>query len=116
MELFNIPLQSPQDPECKFIIFRPLLGIAFIGNSQMVDLTKEILTNGVGEKVQESTSRVRTFLNSIGFLEKDPPPPRLPNNGAYLPTHTVLLLTNRCQMRCIYCYASDFRLTQQKSL
>ena len=114
MELFNIPLQSPQDPECKFIIFRPLLGIAFIGNSQMVDLTKEILTNGVGEKHQESASRVRTFLNSIGFLEKDPPPPRLPNNGAYLPTHTVLLLTNRCQMRCIYCYASGGELPPEE--
>ncbi|MEA3327567.1 MAG: radical SAM protein [Chloroflexota bacterium] len=113
MELFNIPLQSPQDQGCKFIIFRPLLGIAFIGNDQMADLTREILTNDVPEKHQDKALKVRPFLESIGFLEKDPPPPRLPNNGAFHPTHTVLLLTNRCQMRCIYCYASGGELTPE---
>jgi len=47
MEITNIPLQSPYDSESKFIIFRPLLGIAFIGNTRMVELTGEILTKAV---------------------------------------------------------------------
>jgi len=110
MELFNIPLQSPQGVDEKFIIFRPLLGIAFIGNIRMADLTREILAKAVSAENQEKASQVLPFLDSIGFLADDPPPPCLPNNGTFLPIHTVLLLTNRCQMRCIYCYASGGEL------
>jgi uncharacterized protein len=46
---------------------------------------------------------VLSYLKEIGYLEPDPsPPPALPTR----PTHAVLLLTNRCNLRCIYCYAS----------
>ena len=46
-----------------------------------------------------------TFLQTIGFLEPDPSPPP-PPSPVYLPTTAVLLLTNRCNLRCSYCYAN----------
>jgi uncharacterized protein len=45
-----------------------------------------------------------TYLHGIGFLDPDPPPP--PEREAeYRPTSVTLLSTNRCNLRCIYCYA-----------
>ncbi len=68
MEIVSIPIESPQDSEGKFIIFRPLLGIAFIGNTRMAELTRGILTNTVPKEQQENASKVLPFLESIGFL------------------------------------------------
>jgi uncharacterized protein len=45
-----------------------------------------------------------TFLHSAEFLKPDPPPPP-PPDPTYRPTTAVLLLTNRCNLRCTYCYA-----------
>lgn len=105
MEFFQIPLEVQDDSEPKFILFRPLLGIAFIGNQKMADLTRQLLTYHAGQ-IKKSTSEIHSFLEKIGFLDPDPPTPSLPNQGEFSPTHVVLLLTNRCQMRCIYCYAA----------
>lgn len=48
---------------------------------------------------------VQEFLETIGFLDPDPPTPQLPE-----PQDTIgmvtLLLTTRCNLRCIYCYAN----------
>ena len=37
-------------------------------------------------------------------MKPDPPPPPL-LDGEFKPTSAVLLLTSRCNLRCIYCYA-----------
>lgn len=113
MELYSIPLQSLGDTEAKFIIFRPLLGIAFIGNHQMVEITKAILDKKVNIQNAVKISSVQPFLDSIGFLRDDPAPPSLKHYQVFEPTHAILLLTNRCQMRCIYCYASGGELSPE---
>lgn len=110
MELYTIALQSQHEAEAKFIIFRPLLGIAFIGNASMERLTRDILSKSLEQETNQNDSNVVHFLDKIGFLNEDPSQPKLPNNGNFCPTHAVLLLTNRCQMRCIYCYASGGEL------
>ena len=45
------------------------------------------------------------FLKEIGFLEPDPPDPVL-GREEFQPSSAVLLMTNDCQLRCIYCYAT----------
>jgi uncharacterized protein len=100
MELYTIPISST-DYDHAYIIYRPLLGLAFIGNQAMADLTKSLAqdpTRAVGEDVH-------SFLEKIGFLYPDPPPPRPPDSGDFSPTGLVLLMTNQCQLRCTYCYA-----------
>jgi uncharacterized protein len=98
MEIFTIPVEG------KFILYRPRLHLAFVGNRAMADLVTTLAS-------QESPSaagvpeEVVTFLQTVGFLKPDPPPPPPPDHS-YRPTAAVLLLTNRCSLRCTYCYAS----------
>jgi uncharacterized protein len=98
MEIFSIPVEG------KFILYRPRLQLAFVGNRAMVDLVTSLTSRepSSGAGVPEE---IATFLQTIGFLEPDPPPPSSPDRS-YCPTTAVLLLTNRCNLRCTYCYAS----------
>ncbi len=98
MELYLIPVQD------KFIIYRPLLRLAFVGNRAMAELAAGLAKRPVlsGDGLPEE---VRTFLDAVGFLQPDPPPPP-PPPSPYCPSTAVLLMTNRCNLRCTYCYAS----------
>jgi uncharacterized protein len=98
MEVFAIPAED------KFILYRPLLRLAFLGNRAMADLTLRLVHQEHPSSAPASEEAV-TFLDAIGFLEPDPPPPPPPDRS-YHPTTAVLLLTNRCNLRCTYCYAS----------
>ena len=62
MELYTIPFED------KFIIYRPLLRVAFIGNQAMANLATDIAT---GNKPKPSPTV--EFLDDIGFLNPDPP-------------------------------------------
>ena len=111
MEVYNIPIPDPQDLVSKYILYRPLTGLAFVGNRAMADLAvrlagevfaeKRIPTNLVTGKQKEAED----FLRRIGFFEPDPPQP-VSGITEYLPTTAVLLMTTRCQLRCVYCYAA----------
>jgi uncharacterized protein len=95
MEVFTIPLED------KFIIYRPLLRLAFIGNRAMANLALDIAAG----REPQPTSPALNFLREIGFLAPDPAPPPAPATS-FQPTHAALLLTNQCHLRCIYCYAN----------
>jgi uncharacterized protein len=112
MEIYIIPIPSA-DGEKMFIVYRPLLGLAFIGNQAMASLAKS-LAQDLSQPVRED---IHTFLEKVGFLCADPPQPPLPESGAFSPTNLALLMTNQCQLRCTYCYAAagDFP-RQQLSL
>jgi len=115
MEVYAIPVEG------KFILYRPLLRLAFIGNRAMADLTLDLVRREAARAgddgrraVQEATNRsgashddqgqAADWVRSIGFLEPDPSPPP-PPSPVYRPTTAVLLLTSRCNLRCTYCYA-----------
>jgi len=105
MEVFAVPVED------KVLLYRPLRRLAFIGNQAMADLTLGLLGKGPGSEQpgEEAFSSdnhpdARDFLEKIGFLKPDPPPPPLPD-CEFKPTSAVLLLTSRCNLRCIYCYA-----------
>jgi uncharacterized protein len=101
MEIYTIRVRDSDGPN-KYIIYRPLLSLAFVGNKAMADLTKSVTNNGNGIDTQDPSV---DFLQRIGFLEPDPSPP-LPVGEEFSPTTAVLLLTNQCQLRCTYCYAA----------
>ncbi len=105
MEVFAVPVED------KVLLYRPLRRLAFIGNQAMADLTLGLLGKGPGSEQpgEEAFSSDNhpdacDFLEKIGFLKPDPPPPPLPD-CEFKPTSAVLLLTSRCNLRCIYCYA-----------
>lgn len=97
-EVFAIPVED------KFILCRPLLRLAFVGNRAMADLALRLVHEKHPANPPAPEDAV-TFLDTVGFLKPDPPPPP-PPAPSYRPTTVVLLLTNRCNLRCTYCYAS----------
>jgi uncharacterized protein len=98
VEVFVIPVEG------KFILYRPLLQVAFIGNRAMANLVLSLTSQAISADTN-APEEAATFLRAIGFLKPDPPPPPLPDLS-YHPTTAVLLLTNRCNLRCTYCYAA----------
>jgi uncharacterized protein len=99
MELHLIPVEAAEGD--RFILYRPLIHLAFIGNRSMAKLALRYGDAPPGlQEFQEQEAL--QFLEKIGFFTPDTPPapiqPSLSN--------AVLLLTNRCQLRCSYCYAS----------
>jgi len=98
MEIYTIPYDH------KFIIYRPLVGLAFLGNKAMRDQALGIAQER--ELTRENkASEWYDFLASIGFLRSDPDLPMQQAATAYCPTVAVLCMTNACNLRCIYCYA-----------
>ncbi|MBN1936026.1 MAG: radical SAM protein [Anaerolineae bacterium] len=97
MEIAVIPVEN------KFILYRPLLRRAFVGNQAMADLVRHWASQGVSP--DESGQDALAFLKEIGFLEPDPPSPR-PPDPLFHPTVAVVLSTSRCNLRCTYCYAN----------
>jgi uncharacterized protein len=96
-----IPLEDFEEGGDKFIIYRPLLGLAFIGNQAMKKMALELSSNAGRAEVDRENETIR-FLGNIGFFLPDPPVP--PNKASY--TSVTLLMTNQCQLRCTYCYAA----------
>lgn len=101
MELYTIPI-SRSDVNNAHIIYRPLLGLAFVGNQAMVKTVKSLSK----DMTQPIDGDVHAFLEKIGFLHPDPAPPKPPNQGEFNPRGLTLLMTNQCQLRCTYCYAA----------
>lgn len=104
MEIYAIPLEGSG----QFIIYRPLLGLAFVGNRAMLDLALKLASETHADDISEK-DQAEQFLGRIGFCEPDPSPPAAnqPDREGrfFLPITVVLLLTNQCQLRCEYCYA-----------
>ena len=98
MEFAVIPIQKPGE-KAKFILFRPMKGIAFVSNRAMVEVV-EALDQGITPDQPEAIQ----YLQAIGFMEPDPPFTSSVRE-TFQPISAVLLMTNQCQLRCIYCYA-----------
>jgi len=109
MEIYAIRVADDDRAE-KFILYRPLTGLAFVGNRAMADLA---LAAARGEPIPATRGEAIDFLRTIGFLDPDPPPPP-PVSVDFRPTTAVLLLTNQCQLRCTYCYAAAGELPRQE--
>lgn len=111
MELHVIPVQEDSG-EGKYILYRPLAGLAFVGNQAMVELATAV-SQDQAFPPHPSHDAASLFLEKIGFLESDPAPPAA-IDAVFRPTTAVLLMTNQCQLRCTYCYAAAGELTQEE--
>jgi uncharacterized protein len=105
VDVFAIPVEG------KYVLYRPRRRLAFVGNQVMADLTLSLAGARTLPEGRETLSAASggsqeaiDYLEAIGFLEPDPPQPQ-PRESVYYPTTAVLLLTNRCNLRCTYCYA-----------
>lgn len=105
MDLHVIPAADQAGTE-RFILYRPLAGLAFVGNRALAAVAQRIVdTAAAPEQLDGVDGAVVGFLDQIGFFQPDPPPPP-PLPHSFQPTTAVLLMTNQCQLRCTYCYAA----------
>lgn len=100
VRLFSLP--GRPGGEARFVIYRPLTGLAFVGNRALANAA----TRAAGHTPPAPLPPdVDAFFRDAGFYAPDPPAPP-PAAAPFRPTTAVLLLTNRCQLRCTYCYAA----------
>ena len=93
--LYLIPFQD------KFLIYRPLRRLLFLGNRAMAELAEKFCESG-DRAVLSDEPEVLNFFDSIGFTQPDPPEPPDPDLSKFQPTGAALLMSNRCNLRCIW--------------
>ena len=101
-ELEVLPVTDEGQDRHRLIVYRPRARLAFVGNQAMADLA---VAASHGQRQPRSPADADAFLERIGFLDPDPPLPAAPAEE-FRPATAVLLMTNRCQLRCTYCYAA----------
>lgn len=99
MELHLIPVEAAEGE--RLILYRPLIQLAFIGNRAMAALAQRYAESSAVSMEPQEQEAIQ-FLDRVGFFTPDPQP--MPIEATL--TSAVLLLTNRCQLRCAYCYAA----------
>jgi uncharacterized protein len=98
-ELFVLPLD-----DSSYLAYAPLRRAALIANAATVRWMREWRD---GEADGEPASEIGRALVQCGILSRDADrAPGAPPEGAPRPTAATLLLTNACNLRCRYCYAS----------
>lgn len=99
-DVFAIPLLD------RYVVYAPLRKVAFIANAATVNLLHR-LQQGPVEPASEREVRFLRFCQAIHLTgdEGDWPITTL-DRASYQPTEITLFLTTRCNLRCIYCYAS----------
>jgi uncharacterized protein len=95
-DIYTIPFDD------KFVMYRPRRHVAFVGNDA---LSRYVLSRARGDDANVD-EEIETFLEAVGFdrPQLDCDLPELPPD--IRPTSAVLMMTNRCNLRCTYCYAN----------
>lgn len=97
-EIFSIPYND------KYIIYAPIKQLILLVSPNVVNLIHEINKNNKAIFEHSDTKILKTFLE-LGLLNSKEDVKKSENNF-YAPTFVTLFLTNKCNMRCLYCYAS----------
>lgn len=112
-QIFSIPLDGKQ-----YLIYAPLKGIAFVANPKLVNeifdhkqfacfnssaAVKTINAEGSKRGTKESLM----FLKELNFFQAEPLPVDEYGKDGVRYDSVVLFPTNRCSLRCTYCYASS---------
>lgn len=97
MELYTIPFQK------QLVIYKPRRHLAFVGNDALARYICD-RNNTISTAHNEE---IEKFLHSIGFDNPELECEEVTlGENLPLPTSVALLMTNRCNLRCIYCYAN----------
>jgi len=85
-----------------YIVYAPLAGRIVHANGECVSQLRRYLENHDSTGVDETIIR---RLGGLSWLEGQGEPIPLPVDRQFHPTEVTLFLTNRCNLRCTYCYA-----------
>jgi len=85
-----------------YIVYAPLAGRIIHANGECVAQLRRYVETRDPSVVGEAVVR---RLGGLGWLDDPAEPVPLPFDRHYHPTSVTLFLTNRCNLRCTYCYA-----------
>jgi len=102
-EIFGIPFQG------QTIIYAPLKRLAFMGNSALAGLIRDLVEGRQRPSPSPTIDQAIDFINKTNILAPDPPLTIETESPVYRPGCATLFMTNRCNLRCIYCYADAGR-------
>jgi uncharacterized protein len=113
-QIFSIPVDKD-----KYMVYAPLKGIAFIANSLIVNAifdycqhisaptrSTPIFSQNTDNK-KKDLQNFLGFLHRVNFFQREPIPVDEYHEKGILYDAVILFLTNQCNLRCIYCYASS---------
>jgi uncharacterized protein len=96
--LYTIPIDD------KYIIYSPLLPLAFIGNKAMVNIVNQKIKNP-GVKVYKN--ELIDAIEKTGlFMPDKKQVPACDCSQPFKPTLCILMPTTACNLACTYCYAA----------
>lgn len=98
-QIFSIPLTPG-----KYLIYAPLKGMAFLGNSALVNVLVEACQDPSG--ALQAADKFK-LLDQFHFFQPEPVPADDYQDKGVQYDSVVLFLTNRCNLQCSYCYASS---------
>jgi uncharacterized protein len=99
-EAFIIPYEGI------YLAYFPLRRAAFPGNASTVNFLYSLKSQSGADASLEEQALLE-FLNDLGVLgDAGDFPPAVPEDEPFEPTRVTLFLTTRCNLRCLYCYAS----------
>jgi len=98
-QIFAIPV----GPD-RFLVYAPLRRIAFVANGAMAAAIAREL-NAPTPGGTPGLADPLAFLRRLGFFQPEQPPSAAAPAGTPAYDTCVLFLTNRCNLRCVYCYA-----------
>jgi uncharacterized protein len=103
-ELYAVPLE-----EDRFLIYAPLQHSAFIGNGEVARRIRLLQGGAVRCDAPDPWfATLVQLLAALGMIRECPEtPPVRRGQGEPQPTSVTLFLTNSCNLRCRYCYASS---------
>lgn len=90
----------------RFVLYSPLKRLAFLVNGAVIEALQTRMRKPAFRDFLPDTSDIIAFLDATGIFEDSPPPTSSCIADKFLPTTATLFLTNRCNLRCVYCYAS----------
>jgi uncharacterized protein len=100
MDFFTLPYND------LFVIYSPLKKLAFLVNKTVIQNLKSRLTEKEPREISQNNQHILDFLEDAGIFETAELAVSKSNTDNFFPTSTTLFLSNQCNLRCIYCYAS----------
>jgi uncharacterized protein len=99
-EVFAIPLAS------HYLVYAPLRKLAFLATPELVNLLSRLRTEQE-LNLHENHANLLQFFEDVQLLGLEGDTPiQTYGSASFHPTHVTLFLTNRCNLRCTYCYAA----------
>lgn len=105
-DLFTIPYKDDN-----LILYAPRIGFACVANTDLINLLADIDTINM-ESISKEQRDILNFLEEREVLNGSAEFNCITNpSPKYMPTQVTLFPTNKCNLRCTYCYATagDFK-------